>query len=268
MLLYPCRSLPIQPCQILVAMTPCPSPRWSWKSNAAKPLKDTQQLQRWMARDTSLQTFTDNLPTSGRSTLMSEIVEHAENHAKLRQLRNFLVDAIFKPAALAPEFDQDIDKHIATMAERSRPKKGRQYLRRQCLLRDDHRCIMTVQLRGGPSVGTSTFPTATSTQISSTSPKIPYSSRLEFVKEYRQFRIALEPGEGNGNIYTCRIMDPETRIMSVDHFAPQDQPITLTHDDNIPMPSRDLLRIHHNLGKIFHAEPRLNWNVMIGEEGC
>lgn len=307
MLLYPCRSLPIQPCQILVAMTPCPSPRWSWKSNAAKPLKDTQQSQRWMARDTSLQTFTDNLPTSGRSTLMSEIVEHAVNHAKLRQLRNFLLDAILKPvrnryhkarltmtAALAPDFDQDIDKHIATMAERSRPKKGRQYLRQQYLLRDDRRCIMTALFHCIHILSSTIFncgdnKSTRARQSTATwwalrryfdlsdrnfhpdilhGPENTISLTIEFVKEYRQFRIALEPGEGNGNIYTCRIMDPETRSMSVDHFAPQDQPITLTHHDNIPMPSRDLLRIHHTLGKIFHAEPRLNWNVMIEEAGC
>ncbi|KAK4669653.1 uncharacterized protein QC763_204856 [Podospora pseudopauciseta] len=168
-------------------------------------------------------------------------------------------------AALAPDFDQDIDKHIATMAERSRPKKGRQYLRRNTFL-EMTTCIMTATwwaLRRYFDLSDRNFhPDILH------GPENVISLTIEFVKEYRQFRIALEPEEGNGNIYTCRIMHPETRSMSVDHFAPQDQPITLTHHDNITMPSRDLLRIHHTLGKIFHAKPHLNWNVMIEEEGC
>lgn len=42
---------------------------------------------------------------------------------------------------------------------------------------------------------------------------------IEFVKEYCQFWIVLELGEGNGNIYICCIMDLEIWSMFVDYFV-------------------------------------------------
>ncbi|KAK4679521.1 hypothetical protein QC764_204856 [Podospora pseudoanserina] len=166
-------------------------------------------------------------------------------------------------------FPSDIHRqsaNIRTFNTHVTPQKRASISQTKYLLRDDHRCIMTATwwaLRRYFDLSDRNFhPDILH------GPENVISLTIEFVKEYRQFRIALEPGEGNGNIYTCRIMNPETRSMSVDHFAPQYQPITLTHHDNVTMPSRDLLRIHHTLGKIFHTEPHLNWNVMIEEEGC
>jgi hypothetical protein len=54
--------------------------------------------------DTSrvLQAFVDNLSGQGLSTLLSEIYSLASDPRQLRQLRNFLVDAILKPSIVIP----------------------------------------------------------------------------------------------------------------------------------------------------------------------
>jgi len=49
-----------------------------------------------------LRAFVDNLSGPGLSTLQSDIVIWAHDPPKLRQLRNFLVDAILKPSMFLP----------------------------------------------------------------------------------------------------------------------------------------------------------------------
>ncbi|KAK4174852.1 hypothetical protein QBC36DRAFT_164641, partial [Triangularia setosa] len=98
-----------------------------------------------------LQTFVDNLPLSGNLTLMSQIVEHARDSPRLRQLRNFLADAIFKPGlkspaistAVAPEFKEGIDTHIALAKSESSSRNRQTSLRQRCLVRDNNSCVVT-----------------------------------------------------------------------------------------------------------------------------
>jgi len=56
--------------------------------------------------DTSrvLRAFLDHLPSQGKSVLASEICQLASSPPRLRQLRNFMVDAILKPSKFPQSF--------------------------------------------------------------------------------------------------------------------------------------------------------------------
>ena len=48
--------------------------------------------------ETFLQQLIQHLPKAGQVVLMKEIVALSQDHGKLRQLRNFFVDAVLKPS--------------------------------------------------------------------------------------------------------------------------------------------------------------------------
>ncbi|KAK0730226.1 hypothetical protein B0H67DRAFT_477314 [Lasiosphaeris hirsuta] len=93
------------------------------------------------SNDTSnlLRAFIDHLPTKGQLVLVAEIAEHANNPGKLRMLRNFLVGAILKPRIPPPPPPNSV-KYMATIESSSRNEQSQ--LRRDCLKRDDHRCVV------------------------------------------------------------------------------------------------------------------------------
>lgn len=75
--------------------------RDSW----SRQLRDAQDLLELYDKnsrldDTALvlRAFLDNLPEAGQQILLSEIKQHQRDGPKLRQLRNFLVDAVLKPS--------------------------------------------------------------------------------------------------------------------------------------------------------------------------
>ncbi|KAK4198931.1 hypothetical protein QBC40DRAFT_298060 [Triangularia verruculosa] len=101
-----------------------------------------------------LQTLLHYLPLSGRINLMSEIAEHADDPPKLRQIRNFLVDTVLRPAVgfipkdlrhaapVAPEFQNDIASYLSTI-DRPSSQHDHESLRQLCLERDQRKCLLT-----------------------------------------------------------------------------------------------------------------------------
>lgn len=98
-----------------------------------------------------LEAFITHLPVAGRITLIREIEENSANARKLRQLRNFLVDALLKPArnvglqsltispGLAEEFEDDIDTAMINIDPSSRNQQS--VVREKCMIRDG--CVVT-----------------------------------------------------------------------------------------------------------------------------
>ncbi|KAK3382710.1 hypothetical protein B0T24DRAFT_602318 [Lasiosphaeria ovina] len=104
--------------------------------------------------DTSrvLQAFVDNLSGPGLSTLLTEIYNFANDPRQLRQLRNFLVDAILKSIVAAaggkqPPITPSPNKTAAFAIELSRTiiegstRSGQASLKEKCLRRDRSRCV-------------------------------------------------------------------------------------------------------------------------------
>ncbi|OAA55875.1 hypothetical protein SPI_08082 [Niveomyces insectorum RCEF 264] len=102
-----------------------------------------------------LETFVVKLPKGGQLAIMSEIISLRDDQAKLRQLRNFLVDAILKPmmtaggkqpqtpitSALFPDAEAEIEASMSTIQASFRRNQGR--LKAACLQRDGYRCAIT-----------------------------------------------------------------------------------------------------------------------------
>ncbi|KAK5651095.1 hypothetical protein OQA88_13288 [Cercophora sp. LCS_1] len=100
-----------------------------------------------------LRAFVDHLSGQGLSTLQSEICDFARNPHQLRQLRNFLVDAILKPMAAAggrqplvtPSPNQlaafEIELPMTPIEGSSRT--GQKPLKEECLCRDGNRCVIS-----------------------------------------------------------------------------------------------------------------------------
>lgn len=127
-----------------------------------RPSDDTREL---------LMAFLKHLPTKGRLVLMAEIDEHADDAGKLRMLRDFLVNAILKPSMFFPrrldemciliscivklaggqspatsllsalEFEDETEASIANTETSSRSEHCK--LRKDCMKRDDHQCVVT-----------------------------------------------------------------------------------------------------------------------------
>ncbi|KAK3358009.1 hypothetical protein B0T25DRAFT_499720 [Lasiosphaeria hispida] len=106
--------------------------------------------------DTSsvLQAFVDNLSGQGLLRLQHEIYMLAEDPRQLRQLRNFLVDAILKPVAassgkqpiITPPPNQAAAFAIElamTKIEGSTRQPGQTWLKEECLRRDKNRCVVS-----------------------------------------------------------------------------------------------------------------------------
>ncbi|KAK0724558.1 hypothetical protein B0H67DRAFT_550296 [Lasiosphaeris hirsuta] len=101
-----------------------------------------------------LRAFVDHLSGQGLSTLQSEIYDFAKNPHQLRQLRNFLADAILKPMAAAggkqppvtPSPNQSVAFEIElamTQIEGSTRNPGQKSLKEECLRRDGNRCVVS-----------------------------------------------------------------------------------------------------------------------------
>ncbi|KAL7627193.1 hypothetical protein AAE478_003969 [Parahypoxylon ruwenzoriense] len=102
-----------------------------------------------------LRTFVMKLPKGGQLALMSEIRLFKDDPAKLRQLRNFLVDAILKPMmaaggknpktpitpALHSNEKDDIFSSTGTVEASFRKDQG--LLKADCLRREGYRCALT-----------------------------------------------------------------------------------------------------------------------------
>ncbi|KAK5651069.1 hypothetical protein OQA88_13717 [Cercophora sp. LCS_1] len=101
-----------------------------------------------------LRAFVDHLSGQGLSRLQSEIYDFAKNPPQLRQLRNFLVDAILKPMVAAggkqppvtPSPNQSAAFAIElamTQIEGSTRNPGQKWLKEECLRRDESRCVVS-----------------------------------------------------------------------------------------------------------------------------
>ncbi|KAK0753082.1 hypothetical protein B0T18DRAFT_395950 [Schizothecium vesticola] len=100
-----------------------------------------------------LQAFLDNLSGPGLGTLCNDIYAIKDKQRLLRQLRNFLVDAILKPMAAAGGREppvtpppnesaaRDIEYAMPTIEGSSRT--DHHWLKQQCLDRDGGRCLLT-----------------------------------------------------------------------------------------------------------------------------
>ncbi|KAH6635307.1 hypothetical protein B0J18DRAFT_418470 [Chaetomium sp. MPI-SDFR-AT-0129] len=91
-----------------------------------------------------LRAFVDNLSGQGLSTLQSEI--HATNPHQLRQLRNFLTDALLKPMAAAggkqpPVTPSPNESEFAMTQIEGSSRTAQKSLKEECLRRDGNRCV-------------------------------------------------------------------------------------------------------------------------------
>ncbi|KAK0718649.1 hypothetical protein B0T26DRAFT_831204 [Lasiosphaeria miniovina] len=107
-----------------------------------------------------LRAFVMKLLKGGQLALVSETRLLQDDSAKLRQLRNFLVDAILKPMmgtggknpktpitpSPRPNANNDILSSIATIEPSSR--NDQRVLKADCLRRDGHRCALTGRVDG------------------------------------------------------------------------------------------------------------------------
>ncbi|KAK1770066.1 hypothetical protein QBC33DRAFT_617379, partial [Phialemonium atrogriseum] len=107
-----------------------------------------------------LRTFVMKLPKGGQLALMSEILLLKDDSTKLRQLRNFLVDAILKPMKAAggknpktpitptlhPDAKDDILLSMATIEPSSINDQGQ--LTVDCLRREGYRCAVCGRVDG------------------------------------------------------------------------------------------------------------------------
>ncbi|KAL7936584.1 hypothetical protein V8C35DRAFT_295884 [Trichoderma chlorosporum] len=98
--------------------------------------------------------FITHLCKDGQVVLMQEILQVGERPTELRQLRNFLVDSILKPLLIAGgkqpqslaaspfiEAAEAIELSMTEIEPSSRSEQTA--LKRQCLGRDNHRCVIT-----------------------------------------------------------------------------------------------------------------------------
>ncbi|KAK1640502.1 hypothetical protein BDP81DRAFT_403904 [Colletotrichum phormii] len=102
-----------------------------------------------------LRLFVDKLPAKGQLVLLSEIMRYKNNPAKLRQLRDFLIQAILIPLKTHSKrkTEEDIVSPVsASSSEIERPDPllleiesyvDDSELRRDCLLRDGGQCVVT-----------------------------------------------------------------------------------------------------------------------------
>ncbi|KAI2626518.1 hypothetical protein GGR54DRAFT_637090 [Hypoxylon sp. NC1633] len=90
-----------------------------------------------------LRTFVMKLPKDGQLALMSEIYHLKDDGARLRQLRNFLVDAILKPMMAAG--GKSPRTPIPSMATTIKPsfRDEQASLKADCLRREDYRCALS-----------------------------------------------------------------------------------------------------------------------------
>ncbi|KAL7781851.1 hypothetical protein V8C37DRAFT_413943 [Trichoderma ceciliae] len=98
--------------------------------------------------------FLNNLCKEGEATLISEILQFAADPPKLRMLRNFLVDAILKPMAIAgghkpesltPTPVKSAQAAIQLSMTEIQPssRNDQANLKKICFGRDNHRCVVT-----------------------------------------------------------------------------------------------------------------------------
>ncbi|KAK4212807.1 hypothetical protein QBC37DRAFT_287317 [Rhypophila decipiens] len=88
-----------------------------------------------------LGTFIDYLPSEGQVVLMQEINDYADDPKRLRQLRNFMVDAILKPMKVAGAQSPHVPRVPHSEFE-NEMDKDQSELRQQCLKRDNNRCVL------------------------------------------------------------------------------------------------------------------------------
>ncbi|KEZ42040.1 hypothetical protein SAPIO_CDS6451 [Scedosporium apiospermum] len=102
-----------------------------------------------------LRTFLNNLPDDGKLALALDVLSVAGEDNKLRQLRNFLVDAILKPMQIAggktprvyvsaptnPNAPDEIEEAMTEIE--SSPRNDQQKLKTDCLRRDGFRCVIS-----------------------------------------------------------------------------------------------------------------------------
>jgi len=103
-----------------------------------------------------LRAFVDNLSGQGLSTLQSEIYDFAKNPHQLRQLRNFLTDAILKPMATAsgkqppvtpsPNKSATLEIELAMTQIEGSSRAGQKSLKEECLRRDGNRCVVSAHI--------------------------------------------------------------------------------------------------------------------------
>ncbi|KAM7202443.1 hypothetical protein V8F33_002851 [Rhypophila sp. PSN 637] len=86
--------------------------------------------------------FIDYLPSEGQVVLMQEIQGYADDLVKLRQLRNFMVDAILKPMKVAGGRSPHVPWVPASGFE-DEMDDDQSKLRQECLKRDNHRCVIS-----------------------------------------------------------------------------------------------------------------------------
>ncbi|KAK3938639.1 hypothetical protein QBC46DRAFT_389719 [Diplogelasinospora grovesii] len=127
------------------------------KAHAGRPISNAlDEYQPIHASDDTtkvLQAFVDNLSGQGLSTLQLDILNFASDPRKLRQLRNFLVDAILKPIAAAggkqppvtpsPNLSAAFAIELAMTTIEGSSRNGQKALKEQCLRRDGGRCVVS-----------------------------------------------------------------------------------------------------------------------------
>ncbi|KAK4145808.1 uncharacterized protein C8A04DRAFT_10219 [Dichotomopilus funicola] len=100
-----------------------------------------------------LRAFVDNLSGQGLATLQSEIYIFATDPRQLRQLRNFLTDALLKPMAAAggkqppvtpsPNKSAAFEIELAMTQIEGSSRTGQRSLKKECLSRDANRCVIS-----------------------------------------------------------------------------------------------------------------------------
>ncbi|KAI5865908.1 hypothetical protein GGS23DRAFT_359584 [Durotheca rogersii] len=93
----------------------------------------------------------DNLPKLGSLQLIGEILEIDRDHEKLRQLRNFFVDAVLKPigsttgkTAVPSRRSADSDETVTILSGMEVSTRDEQRaLKQNCLRRDGYRCMIS-----------------------------------------------------------------------------------------------------------------------------
>ncbi|KAL7625683.1 hypothetical protein AAE478_004904 [Parahypoxylon ruwenzoriense] len=212
-----------------------------------------------------------NLPRLGSLQLMAEILEIGRDHEKLRQLRNFLVDAVLKPSssfvALLRRDDRENRRPFSFLIRR-RGGRHNVVVRNRVINRDDQAAFKKKYLRRDG-------------YCCLLSGKFDIPSRREEL--YHR-----NPGEIGTFTQCCHIlpfalrkfneenaMEEEDNKYQLHTFRYESEPlppfITFTsHDPTVPLPDRDFLSAHYVVAKILngsgliHKIPVSDWPVSGG----